>query len=259
MPVLPASGPEGAAAEAALTDVLGLLRARTGHDFRHYKRATVLRRLERRLQVNAVPDLVEYLALLQRKPEETSALLKDMLIGVTNFFRDREAFETLEREVGPALFAGRPPDDQVRAWSVGCASGEEAYSLAILLVDQAARLPQPPGGAGIRHRHRRAVDRHGAGGELPGFDRHRRRAEPAAAVFRPRPQPLPDQQADPRPRAVRAAQRAARPAVLAGRPAAHDRAVARVGVIRRAAYLDCAPPIPSRTCEGRQIKASPTR
>jgi two-component system CheB/CheR fusion protein len=123
-------------AEIALRDILVNLRARTGHDFRYYKRATMLRRIERRLQVNTVPDLIAYRDLLKDNPREVTALLSDMLIGVTSFFRDREAFESLERDVLPALFKGKAEGDQVRAWVAGCSTGEEAYSLAMLLTEQ---------------------------------------------------------------------------------------------------------------------------
>ncbi|WP_346730384.1 CheR family methyltransferase [Caballeronia sp. dw_276] len=123
-------------AEVALQDILSTLRSRTGHDFRFYKRATMLRRIERRLQVNSVPDLLAYRDLLRENPRETGALLKDMLIGVTSFFRDREAFESIERDVLPMLFHGKNNGDQVRAWVAGCSSGEEAYSLAMLLTEQ---------------------------------------------------------------------------------------------------------------------------
>lgn len=98
-----ASERDTAAAEQVLHDILIQLRTGTGHDFKHYKRATVLRRIERRMQVTAQPDLVAYYKFLQNNPEETKALLGDMLIGVTNFFRDREAFEALERDVVPQL------------------------------------------------------------------------------------------------------------------------------------------------------------
>lgn len=122
-------------AETALRDVLSVLRARTGHDFRHYKRATVLRRIERRMQVNALPDMVAYAKFLHDHVEETPALLSDMLIGVTNFFRDREAYESLERLVVPELFQRFRPDEEpeIRVWSVGCSTGEEAYSTAMIL------------------------------------------------------------------------------------------------------------------------------
>lgn len=125
-------------AEKALRDILDLLATRSGHDFRYYKRATVLRRIERRLQVNMLKDLPSYRDFLRDQPAETPALLDDMLISVTNFFRDREAFEALERDVVPDLFASRSTEDPVRIWTPGCATGEEAYSLAILFAEQAA-------------------------------------------------------------------------------------------------------------------------
>lgn len=132
------------AAENALRDIIKLLFRRTGHDFRHYKRATVLRRIERRMQVNSVPDLPAYRAFLDAKPAEAEALLEDMLIGVTQFFRDRAAFEALEREVVPQLFEAATAQRRVRAWVAGCSSGEEAYSLAMLFADEAARSnPRP--------------------------------------------------------------------------------------------------------------------
>ncbi len=125
--------------ELALREILAALRARTGHDFRHYKQATVLRRIERRMQVNALRDMPSYAKHMQSHPEETPALLADMLIGVTNFFRDREAFEALERDIIPSLFERKAnaEDKALRVWSAACSTGEEAYSLAILLTDQA--------------------------------------------------------------------------------------------------------------------------
>jgi len=131
-------------AEQALQRVLVLLRVQTGHDFRQYKRATVLRRLERRMQVRSTPSLPEYVRLLEADLGEHKLLLNDLLIGVTNFFRDREAFETIERDILPVLFRDRRPEDEVRAWSAGCATGEEAYSMAMLLADQAAQMTHPP-------------------------------------------------------------------------------------------------------------------
>jgi two-component system CheB/CheR fusion protein len=131
-------------AEDALQDVIGMLLNHTGHDFRHYKRATVLRRIERRLQVRAVNTLPAYRDLLESEPNEYKALLDDMLIGVTNFFRDREAFESLERDVIPELFKDKGPTDEVRTWVAACSSGEEAYSMAMLMADQAAQMERPP-------------------------------------------------------------------------------------------------------------------
>lgn len=131
---------EALAAEQVLQDILSQLRVGTGHDFKHYKRATVLRRIERRMQVTAQPDLRAYYQYLQDRPEETRALLGDMLIGVTNFFRDREAFDALERDVLPQLVGAADPlsldKDEIRVWSAGCSTGEEAYTLAILFSDR---------------------------------------------------------------------------------------------------------------------------
>lgn len=128
------------AAEGALRDILAQLLTRTGHNFKHYKRATVLRRIERRMQVTLQPDLASYLKLLKEQPDETKALLDDMLIGVTNFFRDREAFEALERDVIPQIIEqSKTRQDQhntLRIWSAGTSTGEEAYSLAMLFNDQ---------------------------------------------------------------------------------------------------------------------------
>ncbi|WP_321820206.1 MULTISPECIES: CheR family methyltransferase [unclassified Burkholderia] len=130
------------AAERALREIMIILRTRTAHDFRHYKRATVLRRIERRMQVNGITDLQAYRDHLHLHPEETQALLQDMLISVTNFFRDKEAFDVLERDVLPGIFDRRDEQDRVRVWSVGCATGEEAYSLAMLLQDRSLKSPE---------------------------------------------------------------------------------------------------------------------
>jgi len=140
-PVLPEEAIDD---EEALQHVIAMLCAHTGHDFRHYKRATVLRRIERRLQVKGVTTLPDYATLLEREPGEFKALLGDMLIGVTNFFRDREAFEALEREVIPELFRDRARGEQVRVWIAACATGQEAYSVTMLLADQAARQERAP-------------------------------------------------------------------------------------------------------------------
>jgi two-component system CheB/CheR fusion protein len=136
----PGSEHEAAQAEQALYDILVQLRTGTGHDFKHYKRATVLRRIERRMQVTEQADLHAYYQYLQNHPEETKALLGDMLIGVTNFFRDREAFEALERDILPELagpnVSSETRSEEIRVWSAGCSTGEEAYSLAMLFSDQ---------------------------------------------------------------------------------------------------------------------------
>jgi two-component system CheB/CheR fusion protein len=127
----------------SLREILGMVRARTNHDFSQYKRPTLLRRIGRRMQVNTVSSLPNYLMILRTKPEEVQSLLRDLLISVTNFFRDQEAWLALESIV-PQLFAGKQPGDQVRAWVAGCATGEEAYSVAMLLYEHAATLDAPP-------------------------------------------------------------------------------------------------------------------
>jgi two-component system CheB/CheR fusion protein len=130
--------------EGALRNALTLLRLRTGNDFSQYRRPTLLRRIARRMQVHEMHDLNAYVQFLREHPEEVSALLRDLLITVTNFFRDKETFEFLETEIVPKLFAGKGPNDQIRVWSAGCATGEEAYSIAILLAEYAARLSEAP-------------------------------------------------------------------------------------------------------------------
>lgn len=129
--------------EAALRELLAFLRARTGRDFSYYKRATVIRRVSRRMQINGLHDVPAYLSFLRTHPGEAGALLQDLLISVTNFYRDREAFVALEKLV-PELFRNRGPGDTVRVWTPGCATGEESYSLAIMLLEHARKLDAPP-------------------------------------------------------------------------------------------------------------------
>jgi two-component system, chemotaxis family, CheB/CheR fusion protein len=130
--------------EAALRNITTVLRLRTGNDFSQYRRPTLLRRIARRMQVRELHDLNLYLEFLRDHPEEISALLSDLLITVTNFFRDRESFESLASAIIPHLFEGKGPEDQVRVWSAACATGEEAYSLAMILAEHASRISDPP-------------------------------------------------------------------------------------------------------------------
>lgn len=136
-------GAQGGNDEAALRDVLTFLRTRTGRDFVCYKRATILRRIGRRMQVNGVDNLHDYLVCLRTRPGEAGALLQDLLISVTNFFRDAECFNALERQV-PLLFANKGANDTVRVWVAACATGEEAYSIAMMLSEHARSLDAPP-------------------------------------------------------------------------------------------------------------------
>jgi two-component system CheB/CheR fusion protein len=128
----------------SLRDILALVRIRSGHDFGSYKRATLYRRVMRRMQVCGCESIATYHQYLREHPSELGSLLRDFLISVTNFFRDRSAFEALDTAIIPTLLAGRTPVDQVRVWVPGCATGEEAYSLGILLVEHASRMPHPP-------------------------------------------------------------------------------------------------------------------
>lgn len=121
-----------------------VLRNQVGHDFSGYKESTLLRRVQRRMQVVQMETAEGYLDLLRRDTEEATRLFRDLLIGVTRFFRDRDAFEALERAVVPGLFEGRGADSSVRIWVPGCATGEEAYSIAILLRERMATLTAPP-------------------------------------------------------------------------------------------------------------------
>jgi two-component system CheB/CheR fusion protein len=131
-------------ADDSLREILTLLRVRTGHDFSNYKAPTLVRRIARHLQIHELEDIPAYLELLRRQPDEINSLLKNLLINVTNFFRDKNAFEALEAQIIPNLFAGKTGKDTVRVWSCGCASGEEAYSLAMLLSEYADMLADPP-------------------------------------------------------------------------------------------------------------------
>jgi two-component system CheB/CheR fusion protein len=136
----PAAGP---LVEDAMQKLLRLLRELHGIDFALYKQSTVLRRIERRLLMSQSGDLDEYVRQATSNPHELSSLYRDLLIGVTQFFRDREAFELLENDVLPELLAKIPPNEEFRAWVAACATGEEAYSLAILIHEQLTRLGRP--------------------------------------------------------------------------------------------------------------------
>jgi two-component system CheB/CheR fusion protein len=129
--------------EAALQKIFILLRSQTGHDFSQYKPNTIHRRIERRMAVHQAESMADYLGFLQETPAEVEALFRDLLIGVTNFFRDPEAFQALKDEVIPQIFAGKPAVGRtIRVWTAGCSTGEEAYSIAILLQERMEALRQ---------------------------------------------------------------------------------------------------------------------
>ena len=126
--------------EGALKRIFVLLRAQTGHDFSQYKANTINRRIQRRMAVHQLDAMDGYVKYLQQTPAEVEALFRDLLIGVTNFFRDPEAFKVLEELVIPKLFEGKPAGAVIRAWLPGCSTGEEAYSIAILLQERLEAL-----------------------------------------------------------------------------------------------------------------------
>ena len=128
--------------ENTLKKIFVLLRAQTGHDFSQYKPSTIHRRIERRMAVQQIETMEGYVKFLQQTPTEVEALFRDLLIGVTSFFRDPEAFKTLEKNVIPRLFSGKPQGAFVRVWATGCSTGEEAYSIAILLQEHLETLKQ---------------------------------------------------------------------------------------------------------------------
>ncbi len=127
-------------AQSALEKVVTLLRSQTGHDFSLYKKNTVYRRIERRMGLHQIDKIANYVGFLQENPQEVDLLFRELLIGVTNFFRDPEAWEQLKTEVLPALLAGRDSGQALRAWIPACATGEEAYSVAILFKETLAEI-----------------------------------------------------------------------------------------------------------------------
>ncbi|GAA4376895.1 CheR family methyltransferase [Hymenobacter koreensis] len=124
----------------ALQKIFILIRNKTGHDFSFYKRNTVFRRIERRMNSHQIKEFTDYVRYLQENPQEVDLLFKELLIGVTKFFRDNEAFEALKNHLGP-LLQRKPVDSTIRVWAPGCSTGEEAYSLVMVLkecLDQVA-------------------------------------------------------------------------------------------------------------------------
>jgi two-component system CheB/CheR fusion protein len=119
--------------EHALKKISVILRDQTGHDFSQYRKNTMTRRVERRMAIHQIEQMEEYLLLLRQNSAEAQSLFRDLLIGVTSFFRDPEAFAVLESQVIPRIFADKPTGATVRVWVCGCATGEEAYSIAMLL------------------------------------------------------------------------------------------------------------------------------
>jgi two-component system CheB/CheR fusion protein len=119
-------------AKSAIEKIAILLRAQTGHDFSLYKKSTVYRRIERRMGIHQIDHISTYVRFLQENPKELDLLFKELLIGVTSFFRDPMVWDELRDNVIPALITANPEGRTLRAWVAGCSTGEEAYSLAIV-------------------------------------------------------------------------------------------------------------------------------
>ena len=135
---------QAASARKAREAICEVLRERVGHDFGGYKEKTFLRRVQRRMQVLQLVTLDAYVEHLRQDPEEARLLFRDLLIGVTHFFRDAEAFQALEELVIPRLFADKAPGGTLRVWVPGCSTGEEVYSIALLLREHMDAMRSPP-------------------------------------------------------------------------------------------------------------------
>ena len=202
--------------ETAMGEVLADVRAKTGHDFDHYKRATVLRRIARRMQVNSLESIPQYLEFIRTHPAEGRA-------SPPGFAHQRDAFLSRSRSICGARSANSTTlrgeegtDDEMRVWVAGCATGEEAYSIAMLLHEHAERHKTAKG-PNFRHGHRRAGDRGSARRTLPVNDRGGRVAGTVASVLCARPRPLPRAQTNPREGSFRCTQCVEGFAVLAVR------------------------------------------
>lgn len=128
--------------ENILKKIFILLNSQTSHDFSMYKPSTMGRRIERRMAIHLIETIEDYYKYLQQSEDEVKALLNDFLIGVTNFFRDPEAFASLEKVAIPKVFSGKVPGAPIRIWVAGCSTGEEAYSIAILVMEYMEELKQ---------------------------------------------------------------------------------------------------------------------
>ncbi|MEO0458741.1 MAG: chemotaxis protein CheB, partial [Cyanobacteria bacterium P01_A01_bin.114] len=131
-------GEGGIFAETAdrLSQICSLLRRRLGHDFSGYKQNTLIRRIQRRIQITQIGSVASYVEYLTSDPDEINLLFKDLLIGVTHFFRDPESFEALKQAVIAPLVTHSQAQDSIRVWVAGCSSGEEAYTIAMLLSEE---------------------------------------------------------------------------------------------------------------------------
>lgn len=131
-------------AQSTLEKIFILFRTHTGHDFSLYKKSTIYRRVERRMGLHQIGKIDTYVRFLRENPQETELLFKELLIGVTSFFRDSLAWEQLKDEILPDLLTAHPKEGVLRAWTAGCSTGEEAYSLAIVFKEILERVKPIP-------------------------------------------------------------------------------------------------------------------
>ncbi|MER9770754.1 CheR family methyltransferase [Mesorhizobium sp. M0220] len=130
--------------DRARDEIYAILRSHSGHDFSGYKAKTFLRRVKRRMQITQLQSITTYIERLKRDPDEVAKLFRDLLINVTSFFRDAEAFKLLEDKIIPQIFEGKNASDAVRVWVPGCATGEEVFSIGMLMRERMEKLPAPP-------------------------------------------------------------------------------------------------------------------
>lgn len=138
-----ATAPAHDAIGGPLEHIVGLLRQHSRHDFSHHKTSTLLRRIERRMAIHGLSSLTQYAAFLERSAQEIELLFKELLIGVTSFFRDPAVWDYLAEVALPELLARHPANEPMRVWSVGCSTGEEAYSLAMIFAEAVQRPARP--------------------------------------------------------------------------------------------------------------------
>jgi two-component system CheB/CheR fusion protein len=150
LPLLDDAGVDTASSEEdepisrTMPEIYTILRSQIGHDFSGYKKKTFIRRVQRRMQVTQLTTVDGYIERLRQEPQEVGALFRDLLINVTNFFRDADAFDKLAETVAPKLFEGRGADETIRIWVPGCSTGEEVFSIAMLMREQMDRLTAIP-------------------------------------------------------------------------------------------------------------------
>ena len=142
-PTAAALKPNDASAGGLLPDILSVLQQRTRHDFSQYKPSTLHRRIERRMTIHSVATYAAYADFLRQNPQEIDLLFKELLIGVTSFFRDAAVWRQLAASTLPELLVRRATEERLRAWVVGCSTGEEAYSLAMVFEEAAQQQPRP--------------------------------------------------------------------------------------------------------------------